>query len=415
MNNLLLVGNGFDLAHGLLTKYEHFLYILKNWDTFYDALNKIRNGQKSKEKEDIEWLAKQWFGNQFDVDLIRGQEKAIDKFTKHASKMDMKHIEQLGEIINRNSWVYYYCNCEAEIDGWIDFEKEMYPVMELFDFIFNCNYEIVNDRNGSSYIAISLEQCGTKIEQVASFWKRYVEKESQKLYLNCKYASMNYGILKKKILKDLRHEYDEFVRAFELYLVEFVLKRDDVKTLKQIEDIGVTTVISFNYTFMEKLYGVKEEDVHHIHGMLREDLTSGKNNMVMGVNKQDETNMDFIYFVKYFQRIQKASGVKYKELIQKKTQEGNMTHAAYVLHIYGHSLDETDEDILKYVIGDRNAYGGFDLKPEQVVIYYYDDADYEQKVINLIKLYGRSIVEEYMEDEAFMFVKIENECVNTSL
>ncbi|MBR6599342.1 MAG: AAA family ATPase, partial [Oscillospiraceae bacterium] len=38
--------------------------------TFYDALNKIRNGQKSKEEEDIEWLAKQWFGNQFDVDLI---------------------------------------------------------------------------------------------------------------------------------------------------------------------------------------------------------------------------------------------------------------------------------------------------------------------------------------------------------
>ena len=60
----------------------------------------------------------------------------------------------------------------------------------------------------------------------------------------------------------------------------------------------------------------------------------------------------------------------------------------YNLHIYGHSLDETDEDILRFVIGEKGITDGLDMKPEKVVIYFYDATDYEQKVINLIKQYG---------------------------
>ena len=40
MNNVLLVGNGFDLAHGLLTKYEHFLFLIKHWPALYAEYKK---------------------------------------------------------------------------------------------------------------------------------------------------------------------------------------------------------------------------------------------------------------------------------------------------------------------------------------------------------------------------------------
>lgn len=46
---------------------------------------------------------------------------------------------------------------------------------------------------------------------------------------------------------------------------------------------------------------------------------------------------------------------------------------------------------------------------QKVIIYYYKNADYEQKVINLIKLYGRPIVEEYMEENLFEFVPTSGE------
>ena len=76
------------------------------------------------------------------------------------------------------------------------------------------------------------------------------------------------------------------------------------------------------------------------------------------------------------------------------------------MYIYGHSLDETDEDILKYLIGDFNSNNREKAKPEQVVIFYYDADDYEQKVINLIKLYGRETVETKMEKQYFEFRQI---------
>lgn len=145
--------------------------------------------------------------------------------------------------------------------------------------------------------------------------------------------------------------------------------------------------------------------------MIRDNLAFGINNVVLGVNERKNQNMDFIYFVKYFQRIQKASGVKYKAFTKQNITyiDGRAQKETYKLYIYGHSLDETDGDILKYVIGDINASGRLALKPKQVIIFYYDSSDYEQKVINLLKLYGRSIVEEYMEKEKFKFIPTNEE------
>lgn len=48
MNNLLLVGNGFDLAHGLLTKYEHFLYLMKTGMIFILLLKMKEKKTRSK-------------------------------------------------------------------------------------------------------------------------------------------------------------------------------------------------------------------------------------------------------------------------------------------------------------------------------------------------------------------------------
>ena len=221
------------------------------------------------------------------------------------------------------------------------------------------------------------------------------------------YVTKNYGILKNKILQELRREFDEFVFAFEIYLHEFVFKKENVKVLKQIKEIDADYVISFNYTLTEMLYDICEKNVHHIHGMMREDLSFGKNNMVAGVREKEMQNMDFIYFVKYFQRIQKNCGVRYKKFIsiEKQNKEFEIIHQEYKLFIYGHSLDETDEDILKYIIGYKDEKGKLILKPKKVVIFVYDDFDYEQKVINLIKLYGRSIVEEYIENKYFDFIQ----------
>lgn len=65
------------------------------------------------------------------------------------SNIDEQKINELNKIINDNSWIDYYSQCDAEIDGWIDFEREIYPVIELFEKIMSSNYEITG--NGNSF------------------------------------------------------------------------------------------------------------------------------------------------------------------------------------------------------------------------------------------------------------------------
>lgn len=388
MFNILLVGNGFDLAHGLCTKYNHFLFIMKNWKDFYSNYLSAKSGDMCN--EDSEFYM----------------------FLNNVQKLDEENLNALGMIIENNSWVRYFCNCDAEIDGWIDFEKEVYPVIELFETIFRASYKMSRNRIGDNIYGKAImgrTQFSTKNLQVANLWRKYIGLiGNDAIYIKEDYASMRFGILKKKIMQSLREEFDEFVRAFEIYLTEFVIKTE-LQPLKQISALDAKCVISFNYTLTEKLYGVEEQDVHHIHGRVRNDIRVGTNNMVLGVNEREQQNLDFIYFIKYFQRIQKASGVKYKEFLDRAYENNYLSSDKYHLHIYGHSLDETDEDILKYVIGNVTPSGRLALKPRQVIIYYYDQTDFEQKVINLIKLYGREIVEENMENGSILFVRINNE------
>lgn len=384
MGDILLIGNGFDLAHNLHTKYDDFLYIMKNWASFNVMYQSVRKGHDVNEKEEFY------------------------KYLKNARDMDDGNMQLLSKIIESNSWIKYFRRCEAEIDGWIDFEREIYPVIDLFGKVIRqTDYEI--SINGA--IRIDRKNFNANEMSIAGLWKDYFEVESLAIIVKLPYGSVQYGILKKKILKSLRESFDEFINAFEIYLYEFVYREKNVPILDQIRRINPKYVVSFNYTLTEKLYGIKEENVHHIHGMMRENLFVGKNNMVLGVNEQENQDMDFIYFVKYFQRIQKASGVNYKHFVRSYTQMNNigrMVKEEYRLHIYGHSLDETDEDILKYMIGRIGEQGQLILYPKQVIIYYYDEYDYDQKVINLIKLYGRPIVEEFMENEKFKFIPTDN-------
>ena len=51
MNKVLLVGNGFDLAHGLLTSYGDFLYLMQNWNEFKKAYKQEIEKYNEKKKE----------------------------------------------------------------------------------------------------------------------------------------------------------------------------------------------------------------------------------------------------------------------------------------------------------------------------------------------------------------------------
>lgn len=116
---------------------------------------------------------------------------------------------------------------------------------------------------------------------------------------------------------------------------------------------------------------VPTED-HFIHG--RCSAMGASQNIVLGIEDNDPSNLDTIYFKKYFQRIQKKTGREVFDWFDEKISSSE----PIVTDIFGHSLDTTDKDILMLIFE----------KSQYTNIYYYNQADYEQKIINLVRLYG---------------------------
>ena len=54
-NNVLIIGNGFDLYHKLPTRYTDFLFLVRNWEKFYslytEQLIKSHNMRSETEHE----------------------------------------------------------------------------------------------------------------------------------------------------------------------------------------------------------------------------------------------------------------------------------------------------------------------------------------------------------------------------
>jgi len=72
MNNLLIVGNGFDLAHGLKTSYNHFIEYLvdehvisNNFNDLFNLKGKINNISDFKDENIDQFLSDENFKNDF--------------------------------------------------------------------------------------------------------------------------------------------------------------------------------------------------------------------------------------------------------------------------------------------------------------------------------------------------------------
>ena len=122
--------------------------------------------------------------------------------------------------------------------------------------------------------------------------------------------------------------------------------------------------------------------------------------MVLGVpDEVFSDTLDYIYFQKYFQRIQKRTGNYYKEWITAPDPRMRTLEDAPInVFIMGHSLADSDRGILKDIF-----YNDF---VQQITIYYHNQLAYEQQVINLVNMFGKDFVIEQTANERIIFTKL---------
>ncbi|MBA4688114.1 MAG: bacteriophage abortive infection AbiH family protein [Candidatus Galacturonibacter soehngenii] len=400
--DILMLGNGFDLAHGLPTKYTDFL-------EFVMVMHQVVDNGVPNDKIDYGKLSPEL------IELIK-------------AKIDSANKDEWKNLIYDNFWIkYFQRNPLYQKENWIDFETEMSRVIKQLDsdmlYAEGQKYELTD-----AMVKLSnefLSQIYSKYTFVA---------QSVDAFTNGKSETITFKEIRDRLYQDL----NKLIRALELYLSDFVehleckLMSSDIKeiAIKKIEHTDGTSaaiiskIICFNYTNTYARIYVKEEllknYIDYIHGKSDSSNTIESNNMVLGIDEylpDDRKNkeVEFIAFKKFYQRIHKGTGCKYKDWVgniqeeyeaylQRKAEaierenryisdsmQRMMTRLAtsaikdekckkHNFYIFGHSLDVTDGDILKDLILNDNVY---------TTIYYLNKEVMGQQIANLVKVIGQ--------------------------
>lgn len=404
--NILLIGNGFDLAHHLPTKYPDFLEFVK----VIKQILKICNGE---DIGDIDW------GN------INVQVKELIKPNMGNVRNNLfSQSEMWNDLIGNNVWIEYFLQCDSFLkENWIDFESEISRIIKIIDNDIHRNgglEAVVRNISEDFFASYFLDNLDERIQERRDelFKKyenipvgeqsRYVEQYEEAHPILPLKEEITYGDL----IRILEDDLNKLIRALEIYICEYVEKIDIIEKSPDIDKEEIDFILSFNYTHIfSKLYSVSSQSkkevadpFDYLHGEAKINNTVEINNMVLGIDeylpkKRRNRETEFIAFKKFYQRIYKQTGSEYKrwvEIIKNKMQEIDdkiknqypvqipynkiPNKCRNQLFIFGHSLDITDKDVLREMILNDNVY---------TTIYYPDKKELGRKIANLVKVIGQ--------------------------
>lgn len=441
--NILVIGNGFDLAHDLPTKYTDFLLFCNI------VLNIIEESHVGhliprSDKEYEKWIEKtdkiplvdgdtiNKIGIALRSSVITDRDKEIcmnmiyDFFLFNFSedKNNPQLVKELFYLIYNNNWIEYFLQCDMHgKENWIDFESEMSDVIESIDI--GMDNSLLPQKLLSAINRLENDFFNNRFTNYVPEYIQATAEEQEKI----EKQKISYKELRDILLADL----NKLIRVFEIYLAEYVEKISIKEKSPDIENIivqmnqneGENYILNFNYThIIQKVYLSRYKDglikdMDYIHGEANINNAIESDNIVLGIGEylpDDKKNrkIDFITFKKFYQRMHKQTGCMYKEWIDnikwdfrrfvRKQEELEKRKYIYTddplrrfinhnvislededcpkhdIYIFGHSLAETDSDIFRDLILNDNVH---------TTIFYHDKDAMGQQIANLVKVIGQ--------------------------
>jgi len=355
MNRIILIGNGFDLAHGLKTSYKDFINYV--WDI--------------KKKQVMRDMSKNASGiyiydDSTDENIIKIQspcdaktiayslsampnlpECSYDWFKKAPMTVGKVHIngKSVPLTIKYGNTFLKTISEEAERKNWVDIEEKYYRELN----------KCLEDENGETIERLNKE---------FAFIKRVL-----KVYLT-KDILANYRIppmIRCHIFSDIK--LNEFNRMPMNTSLEKIL------------------FLSFNYTNTEELYVQNDScisDIIHIHG----ELENPDNPIIFGYgdeigeeyknieNKNDNRYLENIKSTKYFETD------NYKRLLQ------FIESGEYQIFIMGHSCGNSDRVLLNMLFEHKNCLS--------IKIFYHKKDEYTDDFSYVVRNMSRNFTDKLL-------------------
>lgn len=337
---ILVLGNGFDVDHGLPTSYANFL-------AFCNAVVNIHLYPKA------EYFNELTEGQKWYIERILTDEELKERFLK----------------LLQNNYLFSYFNNRKERTGkdWIDLEQEIGIVVSEFRALeaeFKNSKRALLKINDRHRVVQLLEDLDLTLIN-PTMWD-----ESQ------------FEAVHTTLCKCI----EDFSKALELYVAIFINTAHISGISPDIIDFNADKILTFNYSnTYERVYGGLRwnEDIEFIHGKANKNIAD-YSRIILGITTDGEvTKSEYVEFEKYYQRITKRTGSNYKKWLQTRVAKGKKFQVMF----FGHSLDPSDSDVIKDLICDEKT---------EVRIVYHSQKAYQQIVANLIEIIGKAQLISYV-------------------
>lgn len=379
--NILILGNGFDIAHGLPTKYTDFMTYLRYAELLYANKTDIfahPSKEVMKRQTDVMYA-------KIDPILRRNLLSQYDERWLNNFPIELKNIFE-----KKNLWYGYFTD-KLKLDtgsstigkNWIDFEAEISDVIKKIESLEltedTLTYQLNISMNRSAYMT-----------------------EEEKKYILVEFMKKEQHLVtmdnRATFIARLESDLSDFINALEYY-IKFIDSFSVEYQLPDILQIPVDRIVSFNYTdTYRRLYDKEfpEANIHFIHGKARtlsldkKKVVDTASNLVLGADDtlpdiEKSTNLCCLKFKKYFQRIYKQTGNEYKHFLE----TSETQHEPIISYFFGHSLAVTDGDVIRDIIN----------RSHHVVIFYHDDIQHREEIVNLVAILGKDKMIDYAENK----------------
>ena len=382
MNKLILVGNGFDLAHRLPTSYKDFL------NDFWTNFQSNHNNQEVKNLIEIDYVYQGYF--KYNNNLIGSFDDLLlnlKNYCKHNGFIfDEKGFtarDGLKNIFRFKSIFFRIINLNSSIENWVDIENEYYLQLKKITRLKfgNCQDEELQKARKKELLKLNNE-----FEQIKNLLIKYLrEKVLQKFNVDEITTKENF-LEMYKIFKP-----NSSLNNNEWNISEFSFLSDSEHISKIYEEEEKSNKIhcysyiaNFNYTNSSFLYffetdkgSMDNSNINSIHG----EIDSEDFKPVFGFgDEMDESyklieNLDDNEYLKFFKSFQYFQNNAYNNLLRE------IDGGKFQVCVLGHSCGLSDRVMLNTIFEHKNC--------RSIKIYYHQKEDGSDNYLDVVKNLSR--------------------------
>ena len=394
MNRLILIGNGFDLAHGLKTKYSDFIeWYWKEWGKrlLGDGGWMLDDGICSFKLKDNVGVANWYYVWHFHY---------VKSFQKGPWKEEevLEIAKQDRDLCDFNiKSVFFETICNEVEKGWVDIEDVYYTMLKndnnpkqlnddldlikgkLIEYLIDIQEKQINSNIFNSIIQKQILEPFHK-EDIAI---NSMDKWNEMLKHRMKYDNQDWNELIKGYVLD-RENVQYSYRAVEEFIKTY--GKDINDDVDSVDAISCSTfrlpdnimLLNFNYTNTADMYlpNADKFSINHIHGTI-----SNPDSVIFGYGDERDDDYNVLMRKNDNEYLRHIKSFRYLEARNYREMLSFIESAPYQICIMGHSCGLSDRTLLATLFEHENCVS---IKP-----YYYKKEDgtdnYRELVQNIAR------------------------------